>query len=65
MGCGCRVTVTIEFGLLSFLTLQETIKTKMYLSDNKRNQNSWNTYEMKKRRCCHALHKTKCQKPSP
>ena len=26
MGCGHRVTFTIEFGLLSFLTLQEIIK---------------------------------------
>ena len=26
MGCGHRVIVTIEFGLLSFLTLQENIK---------------------------------------
>ena len=26
MGCGRRVTFTIEFGLVSFLTLQEIIK---------------------------------------
>ena len=26
MGCGRRATVTIEFGLLSFLTLQEILK---------------------------------------
>ena len=49
MGCGRRVTVTIRFGLLSFLTLQEIVKTKMILCANKRNKKSWNTYEMQKK----------------
>ena len=50
MGCGGRVTVTIELGLLSFLTLQEIVKTKMILCANKRNKKSWNTYEMPKKK---------------
>ena len=36
----------------------------MFLCDNKRNQNSWNTYEMQKDNTVMHLHKSKCQKPS-
>ena len=66
MGCGRRVTVTIEFGPLSFLTLQEIIKKLQcfFVAINGIRIVGIPT-KCKKRRCSHASHKSKCQKPSP